>query len=240
MVFVSSDTLWTMRTKEGSTRLRLCDETCTGASYQGKSLGIPFLRSLSSRRVIEPWTSLGLTQNCPDEIYEQNIHTSLAAAVGPYLFFSGSEQQVGCTLPHPFYSDLTLGLDLQSGKQVSLELPTDDAQLRARAKDHLNQVYQGCVLDPNEEPTPYTVDARYDAEGRLVGVYSYRKSAMYMCSGNYSRAVSVASDLVPARLRPWAVLPPWVVRFMAERKARFAFPIEVGRVTAARSEFTRE
>jgi hypothetical protein len=239
-VLVSSDALWTVGAKEVSTRLRLCDQACTKASFQPKPLAIPLLRSLGGGRIVEPWKGLALSQKCPDEIYEQNVHLSIAAAVGPYVLFGGSEQQVGCNMPHPFYADLSRGIDLESGQQVSLEFPADDASLRAQAKDYLNTNYEGCVLDPAEEPTPASVDARYDAEGHLVGVYSYRKSAMYVCSGNYSRLASIAADLLPARLRPWAVLPPWIARFMAERHASIAFPIEAGRLAAARAEFSRE
>lgn len=130
-----------------------------------------------------------------DETREFRPHS----LVGPFLFGTVDRMFTGCLGAHPMWDSEPVALDVRT-REGLMTAPPDSrlAAMRATAEEQLKDA---CVMDPDEKPQFWRGIAKLDAEGKVVGEYTFTKSAPYVCGtgpGHYSAATEVEDSEPPA------------------------------------------
>lgn len=245
-VLVGSSDLWVIRTKKLASLACSECELCTTEPPTCKSdvridLNETYLRSLRTRKTLEPWKNAFRARNgCRDRVGDHQSELSLEGGAGSVYYFTLFESDMFCGGAHPLYQAHPSAVDVDTGKGVTLTLPQEPtAALKKRSHGELAG---GCVVDPKEEPQFYRATASYSDSGELRGTFSFTMASPYMCGtgpGHYSTKSDQASDWIPPELARWGKLPDWLAEYVASVGAAHAFVIGKKRATAAKVEFKR-
>lgn len=245
-VLVGSKDLWVLRSKKLASRAcDECDACLTDPPTCKRDVRIdldePFLKSLRTGKVLEPWSNaFAARTGCAGSVGDHETTLELEGGVGSVYFFSVFSSDQFCGGAHPMFATEPVTVDVDTGRTLDLTFPSEAVEaLRKRAHGELGG---GCVIDPKEVPTAYRATATYRANGELVGLYAFSMSAPYMCGtgpGHYSVLSEQEADWLPPELARWGKLPEWVATYAAGAAAKHVFLLEAPRARAAKRELGR-
>lgn len=245
-LFVSSHDLWVLEKRATmSSACAECDLCMTEPTMCRNNVSLeleePYLRSLVSGRIIEPWKGhFAPRRGCKDNLGSHTLEFALEGAVGPIIFgwLRGDDQY--CFANHPTFFTHVFAYNLDESREIQLGIPPEVLEpLRFLAK---RELVTDCVLNPNESPTPFAATAFYAKDGTLRGSYVYTMSAAYVCGrgpDHYTNESTQSSDWVPPELATYGRLPSWVAEFVSNHEGRYAFMIPATLSAAAHAAFER-
>jgi hypothetical protein len=247
IVVASSKELWVLRTKK--TPAQNCVE-CTVCNRDPRkckknkteSVDEPFLQSLATGRVLEPWKkTFTFEAGCSASAAAQDASVTLVGTVGPVLFGNLSKSVTRCADDDPTLDDQPFAFDLEGETAIAPTLPDPPTDaLTARAKVEI--LTTGCVTERTDTPALYWARAAYGEDGVLRGVYGFTMTAPPNCAsgpGHQATFSEQKSPWAPPELAAYGKLPAFVVSYMADRSATFATPIAAARVADAEKEMAR-
>ena len=253
VIMASSKELWVLRTKKlrGLSCLE-CDKCATDPptckKNEATTADEPFLVSLRTGRILEPWATLEPyratfvpSRGCADGMSMRDPSVILTAAVGPVFFAEVGASMMPCGAAHPGTESNTLVYDLDAEARIQPDFPIEPIAGMQEAA-HKELTAEECAMDPAATPDKYQASAAYGADGVLHGVYSFTMAAPYFCGtgpGHYSILSTQTSPWVPDELLAYGKLPAFAASYMASHKATFAMPIAAGRVVDAEKEMAR-
>jgi hypothetical protein len=246
VVVASSKELWVLRTKK--TRYANCAE-CDKCNVDPRTckknvtptVDEPFLESLGTARVLEPWQkAFTFVAGCAAQVNAQDASMTPVGAVGNVFFADVSKTVTSCG-GDPTYGDEPLAFDLDAERAVVPTLPDPPTHaLAVRASAEI--VVQDCSQDRSEVPALYRARAAYGDDGVLRGLYAFTMTAQSNCASGPDHQTTLdeqKSPWIPPELAAYGKLPAFVVSYMADRSATFAMPIAAERVADAEKEMAR-
>jgi hypothetical protein len=245
-VVASSKELWVLRTR--STRYLNCAE-CDKCNVDPRTckkndkatVDEPYLESLATGRVLEPWKATFTYANgCAAQVQGQDASMTPAGAVGHVLFADLSKTVTSCQSDSAIdATPLAFDLDTETAIQPTLpDAPTHALTVRAQA----DIVVQDCSQDKTEVPSLYRARAAYGDDGVLHGMYTFSTAGTPNCASGPDHAMMLSeqkSPWIPPELAPYGKLPAFVASYMADRNATSAMPIAAARVADAEKEMAR-
>lgn len=198
------------------------------------SVGVPVLVPLgAASNVPEAYAFADVTPEttCTTGEAEESFDMHPHALVGPYLFGTVSAMYMGCLAAHPMWDSQIVAMDLRT--RAGLVTSPPDGRLTSMIATADDQLKDECVMDETEEPVFWRGSAKLDEMGKIVGQYTFTKSAPYMCGtgpGHYSVATEIEDPEKPAFVLDASVprgLEPALIRLHA---IGFSAPIPKERV----------
>lgn len=201
------------------------------------SLGVPVLVRLGAPADAPdayPFVNVNPATTCASGEAEESFDMMPYGLVGPYLFGTVSAMYMGCLAAHPMWDSQIVSIDLRT--RAGLVTSPPEARLPSMIAAADAQLKNECVMDEAEKPVFWRGSAKLSETGKIVGQYTFTKSAPYMCGtgpGHYSVATDVDDPEKPSFVADASVprgLEPVLIRLHA---VGFSAPIPAGKVSDA-------